>query len=357
MKAQANQISRTAALVLAIATSMVAAHPCVHAEPLPIEAGSWTLAILPDTQVYAQSYPRHFDAQTAWIRDHVASHNIRYVLHEGDITNNNNLPQWNNALASMTLLNGAVPYAMAPGNHDYGPDGNAGDRQSFFNKSEFFGPGTYYSQQASIGGFFEEYRTDNSYHTFEAGGEQWLVLALEWGPRDEVVAWANRVVDDHPNRKVILVTHAYMYYDETIYDWAEKGEGQNWNPHAYPLTKNPGETVNDGQELWDKLVRKHPNFRFVFNGHVLNDGTGYRSTRGDAGNVVHQLLANYQMKEEGGMGDMRLLEFKADGQTVEVRTYSPVLARYDEAFDQQFTLRMDELHDPLAPTAEPANAR
>jgi hypothetical protein len=31
-----------------------------------------------------------------------------------------------------------------------------------------------------------------------------------------------------------------------------------------------------------------------------------------------------------------------------------VLDRYDEAFDQQFTLRMDELHAPLAPPATPA---
>jgi hypothetical protein len=339
---------------LAVGAVVMAASHGAYAEPRPIEAGSWTLAILPDTQVYAQKYPQHYDAQTAWIRDHVQSHNIRYVLHEGDITNNNNVPQWNNALASMTLLNGAVPYAMAPGNHDYGPDGNAGDRESYFNRPDYFGPGSFYAQQPSIGGFFEQDRTDNTYHTFEAASQKWLVLALEWGPRDAVVEWANKVVEDHPDHAVMLVTHAYMYYDETIYDWAAKGEGQNWNPHSYPLVKNPGETVNDGQELWDKLVRKHAGFRFVFNGHVLDDGTGYRSTRGDAGNVVHQMLANYQMKDEGGLGDTRLLEFKSDGQTVDVHTYSPVLDRYDEAFDQQFTLRMDELHAPLAPPATPA---
>jgi hypothetical protein len=214
----------------------------------------------------------------------------------------------------------------------------------------YFGPGSFYSNQPSIGGFFEAGKTDNTYHTFSAGGSDWLVLALEWGPRDEVVAWANEVVEDHPNHNAMLVTHAYMYYDETIYDWAAKGASQRWNPHSYPYATNgTAGSINDGQQLWDKLVSKHDNFRFVFNGHVLEDGTGYRSTLGDDGNVVHQMLANYQMKTQGGMGDMRLLEFKADGQTVEVRTYSPVLDRYDTAYDQQFTLDMKELHGPLTP--------
>lgn len=322
----------------------------VMADAVPIAPGSWTLAILPDTQVYAQTYPQHYNAQTQWIRDHVASHNIKYVLHEGDITNNNVTAQWNNAFAAMNFLNGAVPYAMAPGNHDYGTNGSSDSRTSAFNTPGYFGPGSYYANQPSIGGFFEPNKTDNTFHTFSAGGTDWLVLALEWGPRDEVVAWANQVVANHPDHQVMLVTHAYMYYDETIYDWAAKGSSQSWNPHSYPYAANGSAgSINDGQELWDKLVSKHENFRFVFNGHVLSDGTGYRSTLGEAGNVVHQMLANYQMKTQGGIGDMRLLEFKPDGQTVEVRTYSPVLDRHDMAYDQQFTLRMDELHPPLVP--------
>ncbi|WP_425396041.1 metallophosphoesterase [Aeoliella sp.] len=316
----------------------------------PIEEGSWTLAILPDTQIYAQSYPQHFDAQTQWIADHAVSHNIKYVLHEGDITNRNTAAQWDNALGSMNKLNGVVPFAMAPGNHDYGPNGNGADRNSLFNTDGYFGPNSFYGNQSSVG-FYEPTKTDNSWHAFNAGGKDWLVLALEWGPRNEVVDWANQVVSDHPDHDVMLVTHAYMYYDETIYDWATKGSSQSWNPHSYGIQNNS--TVNDGQELWDKLVSQHDNFRMTFNGHVLNDGTGFRSTPGVNGNPVHQMLANYQMNSQGGMGDMRLLEFKADGDTVEVRTYSPVLDRLDTDFDQQFTLKLSELHAPLTPPPPP----
>jgi hypothetical protein len=64
---------------------------------------------------------------------------------------------------------------------------------------------------------------------------------------------------------------------------------------------------------------------------------------------VHQILANYQFNAQGGQGDMRLLEFKADGETVVVRTYSPVLDRYNTASNQQFTLNMNSTTVPGPP--------
>jgi hypothetical protein len=339
---------RTALGAMAVAACGTLLPSQVLAEAEAIEPGSWTLVLLPDTQVYAHLYPQHYDAQTRWIAEHVGSHNIRCVLHEGDITDNNVTPQWDNALRSMNILHGAVPYAMGPGNHDYGPNGSAADRNSLFNDPHYFGPGSAYAGQASVGGFFEPTKTDNSYHTFTAADDDWLVLALEWGPRDEVVDWANKIVEAHPGHLAMLVTHAYMYNDDTRYDWAAKNKTQLWNPHAYGIARLPNETVNDGQQLWDKLVSRHKNFRFAFNGHVLGDGTGFQSSTGQHGNVVHQILANYQFKTEGGQGDMRLIEFKQDANTVVVRTYSPVLDRYDTAPDQQFTLQMDEERAALA---------
>lgn len=311
------------------------------AEAKPLEAGSWTLVILPDTEVYSRAYPQHYKAQTQWIADHTKSHSIKYVLHEGDITDNNLPEQWDNAVQAMKILDGKVPYAIVPGNHDYGPNGDAADRTTMFTEERYFGIGSPNSHQPSIGGFFEADSTENSYHAFDAGDREWLVIGLEWAPRDEVVEWANKVVAAHPDHSIMLLTHAYMYYDDTRYDWATKGNNQTWNPHSYGVAKVPRETVNDGEQLWQKLVSKYPNFRFTFNGHVLEDGTGRLVSKGVHGNTVHQILANYQFKEEGGRGDMRLLEFLADGKTVKVRTYSPVLDRYDTATDQQFTLEFE----------------
>jgi hypothetical protein len=338
---------RTAMGVMAVAACGAMVPSRAFGEATAIAPESWTLVVLPDTQVYARLYPQHFDAQTRWIAENTAAHNIRCVLHEGDITDNNVRPQWDNALRSMKKLDGVVPYAMAVGNHDYGDNGSAADRNSSFNDAQYFGPDSAYASQSSVGGFFEPQKTDNSYHTFSDGKQDWLVLALEWAPRDQVVDWANKIVASHPNHLAILVTHAYMYYDDTRYNWAKLGNNQTWNPHSYGVAKLPGETVNDGQQLWDKLVSRHKNFRFILSGHVLGDGTGFLSSKGEKGNVVHQILSNYQFKAQGGHGDLRLMEFLGDGNTVVVRTYSPVLDRYDTSPDQQFVLKMDDEQLPL----------
>ena len=87
-------------------------------------------------------------------------------------------------------------------------------------------------------------------------------------------------------------------------------------------------------------MKKHPGFIMTLNGHVLEDGAGRTETRGDAGNVVHQMLANYQNRAEGGQGFMRLIEFLPDGKTIKVRSYSPSTKTCKVDEDQQFTLSL-----------------
>jgi hypothetical protein len=95
--------------------------------------------------------------------------------------------------------------------------------------------------------------------------------------------------------------------------------------------------VNDGEELWQKLVSPHKGFVLTLNGHVLEDGAGRMTSKGAHGQTVHQLLANYQNRAEGGAGYMRLIEFLPDGSLM-VRSFSPSLSRIKTADDQQFAL-------------------
>jgi len=297
-----------------------------------VTPGSWSLAVLPDTQVYAESFPGVFDAQTGWIRHHVQDHNFKYVLHLGDITNRNTREQWKHAADSMSLLHGVISYAMAPGNHDYGPGGNAATRETFVN--EYFKPDQYVKQNPNIE-LFEPGKIDNSCHRFEAGGKKWIIIALEWAPRDEAVAWANQIMTKYPDHLGILITHAYMFSDSTRYDWA-KGK-QSWNPHGYAT---PG-TKNDGEQLWNKLVRKHK-FVMTLNGHVLNDGTGYLVSQDDRGRNVPQILANYQMRALGGSGYLRIIEFQPDGKTAWMKAYSPVYDRFITRPDHSFKFEISD---------------
>jgi hypothetical protein len=167
----------------------------------------------------------------------------------------------------------------------------------------------------------------------------WLLFALEWGPRNGSVAWASQISSNYPTRKKILITHAYMYSDDTRYDWATKGSSQTWNPHSYGTASDPDGT-NDGEELWQKLVSIHTNFVMVFSGHVLNDGLGRSSSTNDYGQVVHQMLVNYQMKALGGEAVLRLVEFLPDGETVQVKAYSPYYGTYKTDSQNQFQLTL-----------------
>lgn len=301
-------------------------------DPTP---GSFTIAVLPDTQVYAESHPDLFKAQTSWIAANAADRDIRFVIHEGDITNRNSTEQWQNARDAMLLLD-QVPYALAPGNHDYGPGGNASDRTTQLNT---FFPWWEQTGRPTFGGMYEPGRLDNSYHLFRAGGHDWIVLALEWGPRDAVLAWADRVLFEHDDRIAIVVTHAYTYFDDTVYDHVNRPY-QSWNPHGYGTASDPGGT-NDGAEIWEKCLRKHGNVAMVLSGHVLGDGTGRVTSTGDAGNTVEQILANFQMRARGGEGYMRLMEFLPDGKTVQVSTYSPDLDGHITHPDQQFRFELN----------------
>ncbi|MCH7558137.1 MAG: hypothetical protein IIB56_11865 [Planctomycetes bacterium] len=293
----------------------------------PPTAGTFTIAVLPDTQHYSQSYPAIFTSQTQWIANHKAQHNIVFVLHEGDITNNNNATEWGNADASLSLLDGVVPYALALGNHDMGLGGSANNRNTMLNT---YFPVRRFQNLPTFGGVYEPGKLDNSYHLFDAGGMDWLILALEFGPRDPVLDWANQVVADYPNRNVIVVTHCHMNYDDTLV-----GPGDSYNPHNYGVAGAPG-GVNDGEETWDKFVRLHPNISFVFSGHILNDGKGRLVGIGDNRNKVYQMLANYQMLTNGGNGYLRLVEFDLSQQKVRVKTYSPYLDQHLRDIQNEF---------------------
>lgn len=307
------------------------------APPLP-EPGAFTIAVLPDTQNYSERYPETFVAQTQWIVDQREARNIACVLHLGDITNQNTPDQWENAVKAMKRLDGHVPYFMAPGNHDYGPKGGGTDRTSFF--SRYFPPAGF-SNTPTFGGFYdrEPDRVENSYHLFSAGGRKFVVLCLEFGPRRDVVRWANEVAAKHRDREAILVTHAFMYDDDTRYDWKQFGSRQEWNPHTYGMARASGDDVTDGEELWQQLVSRHEHFIFAISGHVLHDGLGRLTTPTPKGRDVAQMLVNFQMRPNGGDGWLRLLEFRADG-SMQVCDYSPVRGERNESPQNKFSVKL-----------------
>lgn len=54
----------------------------------------------------------------AWIASHAAVRQIKFALKAGDLVDNNSATKWGRICTSMDELQGAVPCALASGNHD-----------------------------------------------------------------------------------------------------------------------------------------------------------------------------------------------------------------------------------------------
>lgn len=263
--------------------------------------GEFVVAMLPDTQFYSGGYPEIFAAQTAWLAAN-ADLPIAFVTHVGDVVDVATVPeQWLAADAAMSLLDGVLPYGLAPGNHD--------TPTTQFN--QVF-PFTRYENEPWYGGHLGD-TNDSSYQLVSMGGVDLLFLHLAWCPSAEVIAWGAQVLAEHPDRLAVVSTHGYL-------DTAGN--------RAVGLCSNT-------QVLWDLLVAPSPNVRLVLCGHIY--GTGYR--RDLVGErAVHQMLFDTQYDPNGGDGWLRLLHFVPADDAVHVETFSPWLQQNRADAANAFTL-------------------
>ena len=178
--------------------------------------------------------------------------------------------------------------------------------------------------------------------TFKAGGIEWLVLNMEFGPSDEAIVWADSVVAGNPGKKVVLNTHAYLYSDSTLHDGDDW-----WLPQSYGIGKEAGRHVNDGASLWKNLISKYPNVIAVFCGHVLHGGVGTLVSTGANGNSVYQMLANFQrgVKDSrlGGEGYLRIVKFNRKTKEINVNTFSTWNKTYNPSPEHNFVFKNVDL--------------
>ncbi|ERS07456.1 hypothetical protein Q668_21350 [Alcanivorax sp. PN-3] len=271
--------------------------------------GSFSIVLLPDTQNYAEkaSYDV-YNHQTQWIVDHAYDRNIQYVLHLGDMTQHDTQEQWQVVDQAHTILDQAgIGYTALSGNHDLYPSDDIHARESYFTR--YFGPDRF-AEKPGFGGSFSD-SGENTYHFLEAGGLQFLLVNLEFLPRKDVVTWANQVISDHPRHRVIVSTHAYQDYNgEHLTGWANR-----YNTAG-----------REGVDLWEELVARHSNIFMTVSGHI--HGTSYRQRTGNGGNVVHEILTDFQSEPVMGDGTalgngwLRLLTFHPTDNRIEVETLS-----------------------------------
>ena len=290
--------------------------------------GSFTLAVIPDTQRYhgpgsgrggEEGEPRNpaFDSRTIWLADNLKSQRIVFVSHMGDIVDGNNHHQWRVARENMDRLHGRVPYGIAVGNHDM--VNRTGDSSLF---QEYFGAERY-AEKPWYGGTYEgrpghapevSGNNANSYQLFSAGGLDFIVLHLECNAPDDVLAWADEVLEAHGDRMAIISTHMYLGGIER--KGAMEAQGRMvWK-------KVHGDRGNTPQEMWDKSFRKHENLFLVLCGDQSASITHHQQSRGEHGNVVHEVLQDYPRHADDSDW-LRLFRFLPEREKIEVLTYSP----------------------------------
>lgn len=319
--------------------------------------GTYDFALqhITDTQYISRDDPGVYDDMTRWTVDNAEKYGIEYSMHTGDIIQSWISPgrpdtqsriEFDAASEAMKVLEDAeIPHGVLPGNHDNlwnvaGKLVPGMHEQNHELYNEYFGPQRY-ENQPWWGDSFTP--TDNSAHydLIDIAGAKFLMLYIGYNPPEKVMQWAEQVLDEHPDRNVVIGTHYYL---------DEDGEKK--------LMAFGDIGASSGQQIWNRLVVPHDSVFLVLSGHVDGQATVVDRQIGDTDRTVVQLLADYQYFEVDGertTGFQRLLQFDLDGGTMAVTTHSPSLDRFDvENFDPRrrfvpedgefvtdFTLRAD----------------
>ena len=298
----------------------------------------YAIAFLPDIQYMTQSYPASLQIMIDYLVEKGKTKNIQYVLGLGDITNSNSQKEWATILRQTNRLNGYLPYALTPGNHDGINSGGKEVLDSIYAKKT----GHYYQLVEKNGGFFEKDSVRNTYHIFSVGEVDYLVIVLDFGATDDILTWAGELLDSHPDHRAIILTHGYLNADGSILDS---------NDYASPDTYV--RSLNSGEDIWQKLVKKHENVAMIVSGHMHHDSIVCTPREGDAGNTVYQILMDPQTtcKKLGGLGAIGMMYFTADGNHAKVEYYSTVFGKYFAESNKsiKLTLGKDEPEETAAP--------
>lgn len=298
---------------------------------------AWTLVLFPDTQSYVKFQRNQpiLDLMVHWVVDQIEALQVALVLHVGDLVEHNALQvpdgsiadqtgkeQWEAVSRSLGKFDQLVPFIATTGNHDFGIK-NVENRVSYYDR--------YFPVEKNrfTRGMLRDHGLDEQgmptlinagYEFLSPDGEKFLILVIEFAPRDASLEWAIELVNRevYADHRVIVLNHSYLDRDSQFIE-----------TEGYPISDR-----NYGKAVWEKLIKPSKNIELVFSGHIGEPDNpeghvGFRTDTNAAGRKVHQMTFNAQAlgggwHGNGGDGWLRLLEF--NGLEVTVKTYSPLFA-------------------------------
>ncbi len=305
------------------------------------QPSDYAFVIIPDQQVMTYYYPETLTNMYEWIADQIEPENVQMILNLGDMTETNSISDWTRAKAAYDIIAGKAPFMFVPGNHDYeGGGGNQSSSRDSANMNTYF-PLSMFREMETYGGSYSEAMgladdSSNTWQTLEVNGNKYLLVALEFGPRDSVLAWAGDVIAAHPDHQTIVFTHGYLGAEGEHLDGTISG-----SPTKYNFVHSDTDPANDGDGVWDKLISKYENIVMVLSGHIGVDNVVTNTRIGDNGNEVKEFLIDGQSLDMDleGLGLVAMMNFSNGGQTVEFTYYSTGRGKYMNAINQ-FTFNL-----------------
>ncbi len=222
-----------------------------------------------------------------------------------------------------------------------------GNHESWDSYNKYLGTGTE-SSALNYAGMVDEVYVHpngtedytNTIHYFSAGDLDYMVVTLDYGASDAVFNWASERIEANPYKNVIITTHAYMYRDGTTLD-ANDAAPPSCDTDNIVYDKS---NINNGDDMWNKLVSRHPNIVLAMSGHDPTDDIVMSQWEGVNGNVVTNMLIDPQGMDkyyfqDGCAGAVAMFYFSDGGKTVDVRYWSTARNCYIKTKNQfKFTI-------------------
>lgn len=318
-----------------------------YVEPEFADDFDYSFVAIPDMQAMTYWKPYNFMQQSEWIVDNADKLKIKFAMYLGDMTESRyerepekSEDEWKIAEQCMTVLDGKVPYSFVLGNHDY--DNWTATSRSTTMFGKYF-PYSKYSTLDTFGGAFQAGDMANTYRFFKCGKVEYLVFALEFGPRTTVLNWANRIIDEHPNSRVIVTSHSFVGPNGSFV-----GNGDKFAPGI------TYDSCNNGQQTWERLLKRHDNVFMSFSGHICTDDVVMRSDIGDNGNTVRSVLIDAQgSMMTSAMNTLLVVQVNERTKTMHFCYYSP---EFDMCYNEQSQYAFS-FADPNNPTVGVATAQ
>ena len=287
------------------------------APPAPADPGddggtktdtSFSIAVIPDTQnEVTRATDTRFSNRAAYLVDNKSALDLRYMVQVGDLVNWGNVApaQFDKVSAELEPLEAAVPWSGQSATTTPEPSAPAARPAPTRSPTPPCGtPAATTAPSRRLGSRScrePSHQTGSTTPTRRFAPERstgWCSTSSS-GPALRSSAWAQDVVESHPNHNVIVVTHSYLEADGSI------------------GTNNGGYGDTTPKYLFDHLIKAYPNIKMVLSGHVGNSAV--RTDTGAAGNKIVSLLQCFHSQTN----PVRIVKIDTAAGSVTSSVYSP----------------------------------